>query len=104
MVLVRSENVLRLASESYVTRTIVVQVESLVVQMANAPSLVLERRAIIPQIVHRVKPAVTLAKTPLGLAINLVLENHVDSNDGTNCLSVSAPRANGVVVLVKDAV
>ena len=40
VVLERSENVLRLALESYVTLTIVAQVENLVALMANAPRLV----------------------------------------------------------------
>ena len=56
------------------------------------------------QIAARVKPTVILLKTPLGLVINLVLENRVESRYGTESLSVPAPRANGVVALVKDAV
>ena len=45
-----------------------------------------------------------LAKTPLGLVLNLVLENRVESRYGTESLSIPAPRANGAVALVKDAV
>ena len=80
--------------------TIVAQVESLVALMANAPRLVLERRALILGIVGRVKPAVILVKTPLALVINPVLKNHVKPRHGT----VTAPWENGAVVLVKDAV
>jgi len=52
--------VLRLVLESHVSMTIVAQVESLAAQTENAPRLVLERRALIPQIAGRVKPAVSL--------------------------------------------
>ena len=77
VVLVRSENVLRLALESHVSITIVVQVESLVVQMANAPSLVLERRAIIPHIVQQMNIVVIALAVQVNVLL-LVLENRVN--------------------------
>ena len=46
----------------------------------------------------------TYTKSPLGLVLNLVLENRVESRYGTESFSVPAPRANGVVALVIDAV
>ena len=56
------------------------------------------------QIAAQAKLAVILLKTTLGLVINLVLENRVESRHGTEYLSVPAHRANDVVALVKDAV
>ena len=58
----------------------------------------------VNQIAARVKSAVILLKTPLGLVLNLLLENRVESRYGTESLSVPAPWANGVVAVVKDAV
>ena len=82
--------------------------ESLVVQMENAPLLVLESRALILRIVVRVKPAVILVKTLLALVIYSVLENHVKSRHGIyghgTHGTVTVAWANSVVVLVKDAV
>ena len=63
---------LRLAAESHVSMIIVARMESLVALMANAPRLVLERRANILRIAGQVKPAVILVKDPLELVINHV--------------------------------
>ena len=68
---------LRLASESHVRMTIVVQVESLVVLMENALHLVLERRAIVLQIAQRMKLVVIALRLQVNVPL-LVLENRVN--------------------------
>ena len=68
---------LRLALESYVSVSLVVQVESLVVQMASALRLVLEKRAIIPQIAQRRNIVVIAQKVQVNVPL-LVLENCVN--------------------------
>ena len=57
--------------------TIIAQVASLVVRMANAPRLVLERCAIIPQIVQRRNIVVIAQKVQVNVPL-LVLENRVN--------------------------
>ena len=99
---------LRLAPESNVNERLVAQVESLVALIENVLRLVLECRAIVIQIVVRVKPAVIWVKTPLEPVINSVLENHVKTCHGTyghgTQGTVTVPWANTVVDLIKNAI
>ena len=89
MVLERSENVLRLALESHVSMTIVAQVGSLVVPMANALRLVLEGRAIILQIVQRVNIVVIALRVQVNVPL-LVLENRVNINHTAQLMNIAA--------------
>ena len=88
MVLERSENVLRLALESHVSMTIVAQVGSLVVPMANALRLVLEGRAIILQIVQRVNIVVIALRVQVNVPL-LVLENRVNINHTAQLMNIA---------------
>ena len=78
---------LRLASESYVRMTIVAQMESLVALMANALRLALERRAMLPQIVQRVKLVVIALKVQVNVPL-LALENLVNMNHTAQLMNI----------------
>ena len=78
---------LRLASESYVRRTIVAQMESLVAPMANALRLALERRAMLPHIVQRVKLVVIALKVQVNVLL-LALENRVNMNHTAQLMNI----------------
>jgi hypothetical protein len=82
---------------NHVSPTRVVQAGSLVALTENAARLVWECRAIAPTLVGLGRPVATLERTPLVLAVHLVLESRVRGPHGV-------PLGKNAAAIVDDAV